>query len=56
MKCMAEVETRLNYLGTEIADLFQRYEHALDRIIALEEQIRQLESKEYDKWGRRDEM
>ena len=39
-----EVETKFDFLGTEIADLFQRYGHALDRIISLEEKVRLLES------------
>ena len=40
-----EVETKLVFLGTEIADLFQRYGHALDRIISLEEKIQSLSGK-----------
>ncbi len=39
-ECQSEIETKLEFLGTEIADLFQRYGHALDRIIALEEKVR----------------
>ena len=40
-----DVETKLDFLGTEIADLFQRYGHALDRIISLEEKVHLLQGK-----------
>lgn len=43
-ECQSEIETKLGYLGTEIADLFQRYGHALDRIISLENRMRDAEA------------